>query len=405
MTSLPLLAVAARRSPDAAHRRFAALALLAATACLGGCDTMKSVTSAIPTFGLFEDTKKLGPLPEIRQEAIVQPAWRVTVGKAGMGFSPSVAGEFVNAAAPDGTLLRIDGRNGRLLWKVETGKPLSGGVGASPTLVVVGTEKGEVLAYTPDGKAAWQARVSSELLGPPVVGESTVAVWTGDGRIYGLAAADGKTRWVHQRTIPPLIVRTSGGGVLHREALFTGTPGGKLVALDMLTGNVGWEGNVATPKGATELERIADITSLPAADERLACAVAYQGRLACFDPIRGGLEWSREISSLVGLARDEDRLYVTDDRGSVHALDRSTGASIWRQDKLAARRPGGPQVMGDYVGVVDGEGILHIMDAFDGTLVDRIATDGSPSTAQPVRFGDGILWQSQAGYVYLMIAR
>jgi len=47
-----------------------------------------------------------------------------------------------------------------------------------------------------------------------------------------------------------------------RGGLFTGTAGGKLLAIDVPTGNVAWEGNVATPKGATELERIADITSL-----------------------------------------------------------------------------------------------------------------------------------------------
>ncbi len=69
----------------------------------------------------------------------------------------------------------------------------------------------------------------------------------------------------------------------------------------------------------------------------------------------------------------------------MHALDKSTGASVWKQDKLAQRRLGGPQIVGDYVAVVDVEGYLHLLDRNDGSLVGRIATDGAPPTAQPAQ--------------------
>ena len=154
---------------------------------------------------------------------------------------------------------------------------------------------------------------------------------------------------MYQRSNPPLTVRNYSGGVITRGGLFVGTAGGKLLALDLATGNIGWEGNVATPKGATELERIADVTSLPFVEEQQACAVAYQGRVACFEILRGTLNWSRDLSSLDGLVADSRYLYVTDDRGAVHALDKATGASAWKQDKLAQRRPGGPQLVGAYV--------------------------------------------------------
>ena len=63
--------------------------------------------------------------------------------------------------------------------------------------------------------------------------------------------------------------------------------------------------------------------------------------------------------------------------GAIHALDKTTGASAWKQDKLAARFPSGPAVIGDYLGVVDAEGYLHLLDRNDGSLVGRVATDGS----------------------------
>jgi outer membrane protein assembly factor BamB len=278
-------------------------------------------------------------------------------------------------------------------------------VGADANLLAVGTDKGEVLAFGTDGKPRWQAKVTSEVVNPPRVAEGIVVVWSGDSRVYGLNAAAGKIKWAYQRVNPPLTVRNYAGATISRNGLFLGMPGGKLVALDLGSGNVGWEGNVATPRGATELERIADVTSLPVIEERQACAVAFQGRVACFEIVRGTLNWSRDISSLEGMVADNRYLYVTDDRGAVHALDKATGGSAWKQVKLAERRIGGPQLVGDYLAVLDFEGYLHLLDRNDGSLVGRAATDGGPATSQPVAAGGNVVWQSERGTLYAFGAR
>src|SRR4029450_8349420 len=107
---------------------------------------------------------------------------------------------------------------------------------------------------------------------------------------------------------------------------------------------------------------------MPLVLEREVCAVAYQGRVACFDIVRGTLNWSRDVSSLEGIVMDARYLYVTDDKGAIQALDKTTGASAWKQDKLAQRRPGGPQMIGDYVAVRDGAGYGALLSANDGGL-------------------------------------
>jgi outer membrane protein assembly factor BamB len=288
---------------------------------------------------------------------------------------------------------------------VSAGKALSAGAGADSNLVAVGTDKGEVLAFDTAGKPLWQSKVSSEVISPPRVADGFVVVMSGDGRLYGLNSADGKTKWVYQRQNPALTVRNFAGATTSRGGLFIGVAGGKLLAIDIATGSIAWEGNVATPKGATELERIADVTSLPLIEEREACAVAFQGRVACFELARGNLNWSRDVSSLEGLTADSRYFYVTDDKGAVHALDRSTGASAWKQDKLAARKPGGPQLVGEYVGVVDAEGYLHLLDRNDGSLVGRASTDGTAATSQPAVSGTNAVWQSSGGTLYAFTAR
>jgi outer membrane protein assembly factor BamB len=135
------------------------------------------------------------------------------------------------------------------------------------------------------------------------------------------------------------------------------------------------------------------------------CAVAYQGRLACFDVTRGTLNWSRDVSSLYGIAADGKNIYVTDDKGAVQALDRANGASVWKQDLLAERKIGAPQIVGDLIGVVDVEGYLHLMSPANGAYVGRLATDGTAATAQPVPFLGSVLWQSAGGTLFAVTAK
>jgi outer membrane protein assembly factor BamB len=384
----------------------------AAVLCVGCASLSESPLTSwmtwipAPSFAwLTGGSRKPGPLPQLEAKVTPRIAWQQSVGRAAPGIAPAVTPSAIYAAATDGTLMRLDVATGRVVWKTSANKPLSAGPGAGESVVVVGTAKGEVLAFDADGKPLWTAHVSSEVIAPPRVSGTIVIVFSGDGRVYGLAAADGKTAWVDQRINPPLTVRNSAGGVVSRGGLLVGTPGGRLLAVDTQTGTVAWEGAVATPRGATELERIADVTSLPYVDESEVCAAAYQGRVACFELVRGSLIWSRDVSSLAGITADTQRLYVVDDKGVVHAFDRSNGASVWKQDVLAKRRIGGPQLVGDDLGVVDVEGYLHVLSRTDGAYVGRLATDGSLATAQPIALGGGLLWQSEKGTVFSVVAR
>ena len=387
----------------------AAVMLFAAVA--GGCASLQSWIPSIPPpsfdwlTSMFGGGKKIAPLPDFPITANAEIAWQVNIGKSAPGLAPAVTPNAIYAANSSGTIYRIDPANGAVVWRTEAGRKLAAGVGADATLVVVGTDKGDVLAFDADGKARWQVKVTSEVLGPPRVAEGIVVVFTGDGRIHGLTAADGQTKWVYQRTNPPLTIRNYAGGTSSRGGLFAGTAGGKLLAIDLATGNVGWEGNVATPKGATELERIADVTSLPIVEERQVCAVAFQGRIACFDLVRGELLWTRDVSSLSGISIDNRFLFVADDAGAVHALDKVTGASAWKQDGLMARKAAGAQIAGDYLLVLDPQGYLYLLDRSDGKLVGRAATDGTPSTAQAAQSGANAVWQTQGGIVYAVTGR
>ena len=372
-----------------------AVSLLAGALLLPGCSWLTG-----------KDDKPPAPLPAYKASASGRVAWQQPLNEAGQpGFSPAVATTAVYAATPDGSLSSYETATGKQNWRINAGSKLSGAIGAEGGVVVVGTAKGDVLAFDAAGKPLWKSRVSSEVLGPPRISDKTVVVWSGDGNVFGLAAADGSRRWVQQRAMPALSVRNQAGGIIARGGVFLGVAGGKLLAFDLDKGLLGWEGTVAQPKGATELERIADITSLPAISGTAVCAAAYQGRVACFEPNRGTFLWSRDIPSKDGLLLDNRHLYITDDKGAIHALDRDTGASVWKQDKLVTRSPGGPQLIGDYLAVIDYEGYVHLLDRNDGALVGRIATDGSAATGQPISLNEGIVVQTRRGGLFHLVAQ
>jgi outer membrane protein assembly factor BamB len=389
-------------------RAFAYAAALGATLSLAACGGGGMVSSAIDTlnplnwFGSRSASPDMAPLPQIAQSLRVGTLWQANVGSSQHAiFAPAVAGGSVYAAAADGTITRLDAASGKRAWSISAGEPLSGGVGADAGLVAVGSSKGEVLAFDSNGTALWKARVSSEVLAAPQVAQDVVVARSADGRIFGLSARDGKRKWYYQRSTPALTVRSPVGISIADGVVYAGFAGGKLAAINLADGAVRWEATVALPRGTTELERVTDVIGRPVIAGREVCAVAYQGRIGCFSRASGQALWGREMSSTSGLALDARYAFVSDDKGAVHALDRSSGTSLWRQDKLHLRNLSAPFALGGAIAVADIQGYVHFLDRESGAFVGRVQTDGSPVSTNPVSLPEGgFLVQTRNGGLY-----
>jgi outer membrane protein assembly factor BamB len=382
-----------------AHRLFLTFCIGVALAVLSGCQTVADGYDRM--FG-HRPVHKPAELVVIKATATARVLWQANVGSAEKNvFVPVMAGGVIYAGGSSGQIIGYDAASGKSVARIEAGERISGGVGSGSGLVLAGTARGEVLAFDRGGKQLWKAQLSSAVLAPPAADGGIVVARAGDGRIYGLDAVSGKRRWMYQRPTPSLTVRSHAGVVLHRGAVFAGFPGGRMAALALSNGNVGWEGVVAMPRGATELERVADITSLPVIDGPQVCAVAFQGRAACFDVTNGTLFWARDVSSIAGLAVDARYLYVTDEKDAILALDKTNGASIWRQDKLNGRRVSGPLAFGRYVIAGDYQGYVHVLSREDGSFAARVATDGSAISVPPVALDlSSFLVQTRSGGVF-----
>ncbi|KAG1244239.1 hypothetical protein G6F65_021923 [Rhizopus arrhizus] len=113
------------------------------------------------------------------------------------------------------------------------------------------------------------------------------------------------------------------------------------------SGNVQWEGTVATPKGASDLERLTDVVGAPRIAGNLLCAVAYQGRIVCFDVTAGGRPlWAKDFSSVSGVSLDERFAYAADQNSVVSAFALDNGGNVWKQAALKNRQVTAPAMLG-----------------------------------------------------------
>ncbi|MFT4564755.1 MAG: outer membrane protein assembly factor BamB [Gammaproteobacteria bacterium] len=376
--------------------------LLLTVLMLGACGTVKESVSNLVARESDNSTPP-AELIEFEPSIEVEKIWSGRYGKGVdelfIQLLPAHYKDSIFTADRDGRTIAMDAATGKEIW-TERDKALriSGGPGAGEGLVYVGTSDAEVVARDAEtGEQKWVSNVSSEVLAAPVAARGTVVVRTGDGKLFGLHAESGKRKWVYDRTIPVLTLRGTGTPIIHENTVIAGFDNGRLVALDLDTGKQEWETSLGVPSGRSDLERMVDIDAEPTILDGTAYIASFQANVAAVSVFTGQLDWTREISSHSSLAADEARVYVTDDKGYVWALDRRSGTSIWKQEGLKARKVTGPAVIGNYVVVGDFEGYLHWINSETGEFVHRLRLDKQRILVPCRRVGEILLAFSTSG--------
>ncbi len=373
-----------------------ALALLLA-ACGGGA-------------GRDGDPQAPSPLPAASGSVSLVTLWRAGAGsgfgKAGVTLGPAIADGVVFTASPGGVVRAFDVQSGRSLWKRDVDASLAAGAGVGEGLVLVATEEGEIVALdAANGETMWQQRVGGEVLTRPLVGRGTVVVSTVDGKVIGLGTIQGNQRWVVRRDLPSLTLRGGAEAVISGDAVMAGFANGRMVAIDAAEGRELWEVTVANPRGRNEIDRLIDIDSRPMLVGNVLYAVAYQGRVTALALDSQRLLWSRDISSYRAVGADDSNVYVTEDEGQVVALDRRTGATVWRQEQLGNRATTGPTAFGGYVAVGDFDGYIHLLSASTGEIVGQTRVGSSGFAAGLLASGVNLYALSRDGTLAALSVR
>lgn len=370
-------------------------ALAASLLALGGCSIFSST----------DERYDPAPLTEYAPGMSVRSVWSTSIGSgSGLGFVPAQVGEAIYAATPDGSVAKVELSSGRILWEADADMKLSAGPGSDGTTTVVASPLGDVIAFDDTGKVKWKAKASSDVDIAPVVGYGAVVIRSGDYRIQAFNVETGERLWSLQRPGPALALRSAAQMQLAEGLVITGLPGGKLLAINVGSGNVQWEGTVATPRGASDLERLTDVVGAPQlAPGGLLCAVAYQGRIVCFNVSQGGRPmWAKDFSSASGMAVDSRFAYAPDQNSVVSAFALESGNNVWKQAALKNRKLTSPAALGGAIAVGDLDGYVHFLSSSDGSLLARLSVGGgailSPVQATP----SGVLVQTGNGNLVLI---
>jgi outer membrane protein assembly factor BamB len=339
----------------------------------------------------------------------VRKAWDARVGSGSkqlnLALRPVIEGGRVYAAGHNGRVHALDLENGRSQWMTDTGLKLSAGPAAGHGLVVVGGSGGQVVALDiADGTQRWQVQLSSEVLAKPAVSPAVVVVRSVDGRVRGLAADTGRELWMVEHQPPRLSLRGTASPVIAGNVVVAGFDNGRIGAYSLRDGEARWENIIATGRGRTEIERLADVDATPQVLGQDIYAVSYRGRLANLAIESGQILWTTEMSSYNGLSVDWTTVYVAEADGEVVAVNRSSGAELWRQNALRMRRLTAPTPIEQSVVVGDFEGWLHWLDALTGTIQARFRTGRAAFATAPVSGGELLVVQDENDRVYALRA-
>lgn len=375
-------------------RAWRGAALAAGLLALSGCSMFSS----------NDDRYEPTPLTEYAPGMSVRSVWSTSIGSgSGLGFVPAVVGDAVYAATPNGSVAKIELASGRVVWKASADTKLSAGAGSDGTTTVVASPLGQVIAFDDTGKVKWKAQATSDVSIAPVVGYGAVVVRSGDYRIQAFNIETGERLWSLQRPGPALALRSNAQMVMAEGLVITGLPGGKLLAINVGSGNVQWEGTVATPRGASDLERLTDVVGAPRIAGSLLCAVAYQGRIVCFDVTQGGRPlWAKDFSSASGMVLDNQFAYAPDQHGVVNAFALDSGTNVWKQAGLKNRQLTSPAVLGQAVAVGDLDGYVHFLSRSDGRLLARLSVGGGAIVSPLQTTPQGVLAQNGNGDLVLI---
>lgn len=358
---------------------------------LSGCATVSD---------WFADDEEL----EIRRlkpiEAAFEPEikWDIDVGDGVQDYfsrlAPAVAYGKVFAASRDGIVVAIDQETGKKIWEKDfanyenysfkkamlwysnraVSAKISGGLSVAYQSVYFGTEDGYVYALEEStGELKWKAGVKGEVISAPAVDAGVVLVNTTSGHLIALNPENGEQKWVTESDVPPLTLRGVSAPTADSGGALIGTPSGKLKVSILETGMVAWETQIASPSGATELERIVDIDVKPLVFGGNVFVVSYNGTLSAVELRTGQVIWTREYGSYRNISIDGNRLFVVDNSSNIFAIDRRSGVELWSNVGLKERNITSATPHGDYVVVGDMFGFIHWFTKDEGKLVAQLA--------------------------------
>jgi outer membrane protein assembly factor BamB len=330
-------------------------------------------------------------------------AWTVSIGKGSdkdgrLGGGPVVADGKVFTMDTQGSVRAFDARNGGQIWSARFGEVgdnsasiYGGGVAYEQGRIYATNGLGYVAALdATSGAAVWTVKPGGPLRGEPSVDGEAVYVMSQDNQIYSLKTADGSTNWSNAAALEIAGVFGAAAPSIGQGTVVAGFSSGELNAYRYENGRQVWQDALARTSMTTSVASLSDIDADPVIDNGVVYAVGQGGRMVALDLFSGQRIWELNFGGIATPWVAGDWLFAVNDRAQLIAVSRATGKIRWINQLPRYRKMKSKAGLITYVGpVLAGERL--IVAGSNGALINIDPASGSFQSQVDVN--DGISFQ------------
>jgi outer membrane protein assembly factor BamB len=334
-----------------------------------------------------------------------------------LAASPVVADGKLFVVDVNGYIHAFNASTGGELWSDRIGDSPSkdvkkalfgGGVGVDGGIVYATNGMGDVEARTAgDGKRVWKKHLSSLIRGAPGIGNGNVYVMTGDNQLVALNVTNGETAWSESAAVELTGVFGSATPAIAQGTVVAGFSSGELNAYRYENGQPLWNDTLARTSISTSVSSISDIDADPVIDRGRVFAIGQGGRMVSLDLITGQRLWEINLSGGATPWVAGEWVFVVDGEARLLCISRTSGKVRWltqlRHYKKEKKKKSefhwvGPVLAGDRLIVANSEGEVVNVSPADGKVQSTVKI-GAGVSLQPIVAGNMLYVLDDSGRI------
>lgn len=326
-------------------------------------------------------------------------AWSASIGSGSSRTQRLVAGPVIDDGRvytidTNANVRAFSAANGATLWSAAIRKEgerssvaFGGGVATGGGRVFATSGYGIVAAFDPaTGSEIWRADLGLPLRGSPSVAGERIFVMTLDNQLIVLSADKGETIWETIATVEPAGLLGAAAPAVDVGTAVAGFSSGELTALRIENGRTVWQDALNRTGATTALASLSDIDAPPVIDQGRVFAIGHGGRMVALDLATGQRVWERNFGGTSMPWVAGDYIFAVTVDGELVALTRAEGKVRWVTQLARWKKPKkrknpiiwqGPVLAGDRLLLTNSEGELVSVSPFDGSVLSTLDVAGS----------------------------
>ena len=305
--------------------------------------------------------------------------------QARLGAGPVVGGGKVYVLDVDAEIHAFDLKTGAPVWtRAVTDKDgnkaslFGGGVSYDNGKVYATNGVGDAAAFDAGtGNQIWSVRPGGPLRGAPSVGNDTVYVMSQDNQLFALKEANGETIWTASGSLENAAVFGAAAPAIGQGTVVAGFSSGELTAYRYENGRAVWQDSLSRTSITTSVASLVDIDASPVIEQGRVYAVGQGGRMVAMDILTGQRLWELNIAGIKTPWVAGEWLFVVTDDSKLLCIARNSGKVRWLtqlaryKDVKKRNKPigwSGPVLAGGRLILTSTQGDIINVAVADGTI-------------------------------------